>query len=136
MVHANNNNPEAKLYDQKVPVGPKLKPNSKWKVVQRCMRQGKLRRDLWNDAGFMGSHLSNGYASKNGNSGNFDREKMLKSIRDIVDQMAKNKENWMRVATVIDKTMGVVYFVTMGTADFILWYTLTWCAAEDTSTFS
>ena len=38
--------------------------------------------------------------------------------------MSKNKEDWMRVATIIDKAIGVVYLVVMVTADLILLHTL------------
>ncbi|XP_075256323.1 neuronal acetylcholine receptor subunit alpha-9-like [Convolutriloba macropyga] len=122
VIHSNSN-ANGVLCSEKVTILPQLRPNSKWKIVQRAMRQGKLKRELWNDAGFMGSHFTNGIAGGKGSS-RFDAEKMFKSLHDVVDQMSKNKEDWMRVATIIDKAIGVVYLVVMVTADLILLHTL------------
>merc|ERR1712226_138585 len=117
VIHSNNA-ANGVLCNEKVSIlVPHLKPGSKWKFVQRAMRQGKLRRELWNDAGFMG--LASG-----GKLSRFDPDKMFKSLHDVVDQMQKNKEDWMRVAIIIDKAIGIVYLCVMLTADMILIHTL------------
>ena len=115
----------------------RLQPGSKWRVVQKAMRQGKLKKELWNDAGFMGCFNHNGIVVPKRSSifraRRFDPDKMINSLHQVVQQMNKNKEDWMRVATILDKAMGVVYLVTILTADTILLYTLSY-SSDDPST--